>query len=432
MDSVWTNSVELPHFSPLEENMKTDVLVIGGGITGILCAYFLQEKGVDCVLAEGNTIGSGITGNTTAKITAQHGLIYHKLLKNAGAGKACMYYNANQDAVKKYAALSREFPCDFEWRPSYVYDTDDRRVLEQEADALEQIGSSAKLVDKTGLPFPVAGAIRFENQAQFHPLKFLAGISRSLKIYEHTYVKELIKNTAVTDRGKIGFQKAVFATHFPFDNQHGMYFLKLYQHRSYVIALKNAAELDGMYVDRKKTGLSFRNYQDLLLIGGGAHRTGEKGGNWKELRDFAVRYYPKAQETAYWAAQDCMSLDEVPYIGPYAKSMPDCLVATGFNKWGMTSAMAAAMILTDLILQKDNPYKEAFAPARSILKPQLFRNGCETVKNLLTFTSKRCPHLGCALKWNSLEHSWDCPCHGSRFDIDGHLLDNPATGDLKQ
>ena len=121
-----------------------------------------------------------------------------------------------------------------------------------------------------------------------------------------------------------------------------------------------------------------------------------------------------------------MSLDEIPYIGNYSKNTPDLYVATGFNKWGMTSAMVSAMILSDMIPGKKNDYAEVFNPSRSILKPQLFINGFESAINLLTPTTRRCPHLGCALKWNKAEHSWDCPCHGSRFSEDGKVLDNPA------
>ena len=187
-----------------------------------------------------------------------------------------------------------------------------------------------------------------------------------------------------------------------------------------------------MYLDEAQTGMSFRNYENLLLIGGGDHRTGKKGGGWQELQDFALRYYPQAKEQYRWAAQDCMSLDGVPYIGPYSASTTDLYVATGFNKWGMTTSMVSAMILTDLVQGKRNPYAEVFSPSRSILHPQLAVNGFEAVVNLLTPTTKRCPHLGCALKWNPVEHTWDCPCHGSRFTEDGKLIDNPATGNLKK
>lgn len=432
MKSIWTESAGLPHFDSLQGSAKTDVLIIGGGIAGILCAYFLQEKGVDYILAEGRSICSGITKNTTAKITSQHSLIYHKLLKRAGYEKARLYLEANQNAVERYAELCRDMDCDFERKTAYVYSLDNRRKLEKEAEALYKIGFNTEISETGELPFPVAGALSFENQAQFHPLKFISQIAGKLKIYEHTFVKELSENTAVTERGSITFEKLIFATHFPVDNKHGMYFLKMYQHRSYVIALENAARINGMYVDESGYGMSFRNYNDLLLIGGGGHRTGKKGGNWKELREFAGKYYPASKEKYFWAAQDCMTLDGVPYIGQYSKHMPGCFVAAGFNKWGMTGSMTAAMILSDMVMGEENPYAEVFCPSRNIIKPQLFLNGCEAVINLLTISKKRCPHLGCALKWNNAEQSWDCPCHGSRFDADGGLIDNPANGDLKK
>ncbi len=429
MNSIWKESAELPYFKKLEGNITTDVLIIGGGMTGILCAYFLQKQGIDYILTEGRNIGWGITGNTTAKITSQHGLIYEKLLKEIGPEKARMYLEASQNSVKKYVELCKNIDCDFERKNAYVYSVIDRRKLEAEADALRKIGYEAKITETNKLPFQTAGAICFENQAQFHPLKFISGLAENLNIYEHTFVKELKENEAATEYGTIAFKKLIVATHFPIDNKHGMYFLKMYQDRSYVIALENAAQIDGMYLDEAKRGLSFRNYKEYLLLGGGGHRTGKSGGAWQELRQFAGKYYPLAKERYAWAAQDCMTLDGIPYIGPYSPNMPNCYVATGYQKWGMTSSMTAAMLITDMIAGKENPYEKVFHPSRSMMRGQLFINGWEAMTNLLSLSKKRCPHLGCALKWNSSEHTWDCPCHGSRFTSEGKVLDNPANGD---
>lgn len=429
MDSVWTKSVELPHFPKLEEDKSTTVLIIGGGITGILCAYLMQQNGDDYILVEGRRICSGATKNTTAKITSQHGLIYHKIIKSAGYEMAERYFDTNQMAVDKYFEICKDIDCDFETKTSYVYSLNDRKKLEEEAYALSRVGMHVQVLDKTQLPFPVAGAIGFENQAQFNPLKFIAHISKNLNIYENTFVEKLEDNVAITSGGKIKFHRVVYATHFPIKNKAGMYFLKLYQRRSYVIALKNAADLDGMYVDEARDGMSFRNYKDLLLIGGGGHRTGKQGGNWKELKDFAKKYYPSAELTDYWAAQDCMSLDGIPYIGRFFyryNAKFDDLVATGFNKWGMTSAMSAAIFISNVVQGEISPMWKVYAPSRNMIKPQLFVNCYEAIKNTFTISKKRCPHLGCALKWNKDEHSWDCPCHGSRFDENGILIDNPA------
>ena len=432
MESLWEQTWQKPNFPALEGDRKTDVLIIGGGMAGILCAYQLHRAGVPYLLAEAETIGGGITKNTTAKITSQHGLIYHQLIAKFGIEKARQYLAANEAALDAYRQLCRTMDCDFEEKDAYTYAIDDRGMVERELKALEKLGFPAAFADKLPLPFPVAGAVKFSNQAQFHPLKFICGIAKGLHIYEHTRVQQLIGTTAVTDHGRIRAKKVIVATHFPFLNKHGNYFIKLYQHRSYVLALKNAPNVNGMYLGQGQTGMSFRNYKDLLLIGGGDHRTGKQGGGWHKLRDFAQWHYPQAEEQSHWATQDCMSLDGVPYIGPYSASTRGLYVATGFNKWGMTTSMVSAMLLSDLVQGKENPYAAVFSPSRSMLHPQLALNGLEAVTSLLTPTPKRCPHLGCALKWNSAEHTWDCPCHGSRFAQDGTLIDNPATGDLKK
>ena len=432
MISIWTDSIEFPTFGQLKKDIKTDVLIIGGGITGILCAYMLEQAGVNYVLVEADRLCSGITKNTTAKITAQHGLIYHKLVKRFGLEKARMYLDANEAALQEYRKLSKSVDCNFETKASFVYSLNHPHKLEKELDALRSLGFDADYVGQLPLPFSTSGAVKFKNQAQFHPLQFLAEISKGLSIYEHTKVRELAPNTAITEHGKITASKIIITTHFPFLNKHGSYFLKMYQHRSYVIAYENAPDVNGMYVDEEDKGLSFRNYQNLLLIGGGDHRTGKKGGNWNELSAFASTYYPNAHEQYRWATQDCMTLDEVPYIGAYSRNTQNLYVATGFNKWGMTSAMTAAMLLRDMILEKECSYAPVFSPSRTMLRTQLLINAFEATTNLLTPTTKRCPHLGCALKWNPDEHSWDCPCHGSRFTEDGELIDNPATDDLRR
>lgn len=431
MKSLWTNEIKLPSFKQLKDDITTEVLIIGGGLAGVLCAYFLQEAGVKYVLVEGKTICSGITKNTTAKITSQHGLIYDKMIKSKGSEYAKKYLAVNEKALSKYAELCQNIECDFIRKNAYVYSLSDREKIKSEVEAVCSLGFPAEYTEHVQLPISVEGAICFPNQAQFHPLKFVREIAQGLNIYEHTFVKEMTTNTAVTNTGNIRAEKIIVTTHFPFINNHGNFFLKMYQHRSYVLALENAAQVDGMYLEDIQNGKSFRNYNNLLLIGGGDHRTGKKGGNWQELREFAKIHYPEAKEKFYWATQDCMTLDGIPYIGHYSNSTPNLYVATGFNKWGMSSSMVSAMILTDMILGRENPYQEIFSPSRNILKPQLFINLWETLANFVSLTTRRCPHLGCALKWNPYEHTWDCPCHGSRFSEEGEVIDNPANGDLK-
>lgn len=430
MDSIWRESVFLPQFPQFWGETSTDVLVIGGGMAGLLCAYQLKKAGVSCIVAERTRIASGITGNTTAKLTSQHGLIYSKLAKKCGLEAAGLYLRSGEEALSQYRALCTGIPCDFEEQSHTVYSQQDIPALEDELATLSRLKYPAELVGNLPLPFPTASGIRFPHQAQFHPLKFLSGIVGNLTIFENTPVLSLTKTGAVTEHGTIHAGAVIVCTHFPFLNKHGSYFLKLYQQRSYVLALKNAPIPDGMYLDARENGLSLRSWGDTLLLGGGGHRTGKTGGGWAELEAFVQAHYPDAQIVSRWATQDCMSLDGLPYIGQYGASTPNLYVATGFNKWGMTTSMAAAQILTDLVRGRDNPYASLFSPSRSILHRQLGINAMEATVNLLTPSRKRCPHLGCALKWNAQERSWDCPCHGSRFSEDGRLLDNPSTGDL--
>ena len=430
--SLWRKNAQLPAFAPLETDLRTDVLVIGGGMAGILCAHMLREAGVDCALVEARNICGGVTQNTTAKLTVQHGLIYHKLIRSLGREQAQMYLRANQRALEAYRGLCAGIDCDFEARDNYVYSMSDAALLDRELTALQSLGVPARLVKSLPLPLQSAGAVCVPDQAQFHPLKFVASLAEGLRIHENTPVLELAPGLARTARGSIRAKRIIVATHFPMLNKHGLYFLKLYQHRSYVLALENAPELQGMYVDEAEVGMSFRNAQNLLLLGGGDHRTGKRGGGWRELADFARIHYPQARIRCRWATQDCMTLDGVPYIGQYSPRTPDLYVLTGFNKWGMTGAMEGALLLRDMLLDRTPDWAEVFSPARSMLHRQLFINAGEAVVNLLTPTAPRCPHMGCALKHNSQEHSWDCPCHGSRFAEDGALIDNPATGNLKQ
>lgn len=427
--SVWHENLGLKNFPKLDSDKKTDVLIVGGGLAGILCAYFLEQQGVDYILVEAKKIGMGITKNTTAKITFQHSLIYNSLIKSYGLELARQYLEANKMALELYDDICQTIDCDFEKKTAVTYSVNSREKIENEILALEKLGYTAKFTDKIPLPIKVSGAIKFEDQAQFNPLKFISKISHNLNIYEDTFIHKLNGNTAFTESAKIQAEKIIVATHFPFMNSHGSYFLKMYQNRSYVVAIEKAPQVDGMYVDEAQNGMSFRNYKDLLLVGGGDHRTGKNIGGYRELRKFIELHYSKSKEKYFWATQDCMTLDSIPYIGQYSKNTPNWFVATGFNKWGMTSSMAAAKILCDLVLERNNDFSEVFSPSRSILKSQLFLNLGETITNFFIPTVKRCPHLGCALKWNKAERSWDCPCHGSRFNEDGKIIDNPAKRD---
>lgn len=430
MRSLWQGCTDLPEFPNLTEDISTDILVIGGGMAGLLTAYTLKSKGFDVVLAEKERICCGTTTKTTAKITAQHGFIYQKILKACGKDYARMYYDANSEAVSALIQICSKAGFNPEIKDNYIYSSDSYK-LEDELKALEKIGAHPVYLDDLPVPVLAAGAVGLKNQGQFNPLRLAQFLSKNLRIYENTKVSQMIGTTAITQSGRIRAKKVIVTTHFPFINKHGFYFLKLYQHRSYMLAMKNTEPLSAMYVDEDKKGFSFSFYDDYLLLGGGGHRTGKQGGGYRELRNFSKLHYKNARECFHWAAQDTMSLDGIPYIGNYSRRTPDLYVAAGFNKWGMTGSMVSAEIISSMIEGKPKEYASVFDPSRSILKPQLFINGFEAAANLLFPTTRRCPHLGCALKYNKDERSWDCACHGSRFSESGKLLDNPANDDLR-
>ena len=417
MTPLWNDNVKTPTFTPMSSDRYADVLVVGGGMAGVLCAYQLAQQGVDCLLLEADRIGGGTTGGTTAKITAQHGLLYRKLLIRHGADFARGYYDAHTAAIEEYRRLTADVPCDFVTTDNLIYSRRSEAVIDRELEALDKIGRPALLAENLPLPFSTKGAVRFTEQAIFHPQKFLAGIVKGLSIHERT---------TYTPHGKVTADKIIIATHYPILNARGLYWMRLYQSRSYVLALKDAPPITGMYMDEQDDGLSFRSHGEYLLLGGGGKRTGKPCGGFEPLERFATQHYPTAEVSYQWAAQDCMSLDGIPYIGQYSAGLPHLFVASGFNKWGMTSAMVAAMLLTDLILERSNPAAAIFSPARPPALGQLAANIGSSIVGMLTPTLHRCTHLGCGLHYNHREHSWDCPCHGSRYAKSGQVLDGPA------
>ena len=474
MRSIWTQNIDIRKRDCLKENIETEVAVIGAGLAGILIAFQLQRAGKKVVVIEGNRIASGQTSHTTAKITSQHGLVYHRFIREVGEEKAKQYALANESAIDEYRKLIKEekISCDFEEKCSYIF-SDDEMELQEELEAVNQLGLSAELVRRLSIPISCTGAIRFDHQAQFHPIKFIKAISESLTVYENTPVTSVEGHRIKTKGGEVQAEKIVFATHFPFINFPGMYFARMHQERSYVLALKGIGQVDGMFLGEGKNAYSFRNYGDFLLFGGESHRTGENkdGGRYDALRKKAKELFPDSEEVAHWSAQDCITVDSIPYIGNYTSEKSDWYVATGFQKWGMSHSMVSAMILRDLICGNENPYSEVFDPSRFVTKDikNIAKEGGMAVKGLVKrvfqlpeetamglpkghggvveleeekvgvykdFDGKlyvvdiRCPHLGCQLEWNPDERSWDCPCHGSRFDYHGKLISNPAQEDI--
>lgn len=476
-ESLWNRTVDIPRREQLRKDLHTEAAVIGAGLAGVLIADRLQKCGVQTVVLEASRIGSGQTGNTTAKITSQHGMIYDALIQTLGEENARKYASANEQAIQEYQAMvqKQNIDCDFTTASAYLYSQINDAPLRREAEAAASLGIDAHFTQKTELPFSVAGAARFDGQARFHPMKFLREVSDGLEIYENTPVRSVEDHEIHTDQGTVRAETVVFATHFPFINVPGWYFMRMHQERSYVLALESDWLPEGMYYGVDADGLSFRAAEGKLLLGGGNHRTGENscGGRYKGLLERAERMVPGCREVARWSAQDCVTLDGVPYIGRYSDARPSWFVATGFGKWGMTSSMVSALLIAGEMTGHTPEWASVFSPGRFQLSAEAKNLATETVQSFKGLARElfsvpntmldalpvghggivevngekagvykdemgtchvvdpRCPHLGCQLEWNPDEKSWDCPCHGSRFSYDGALIDNPAQERLK-
>lgn len=486
-ESIW-NEVKIDGKPSLDSNMSTEVAVVGAGLAGILIAYYLRMNGKNVIILEADQIASGMTKNTTAKITSQHNLIYKYLIDNFGTQKAKEYATYNERAIQEYENLVKEkqIDCDFKREDAYVYTMQNAREIEAEVQSARTLDMEAELVTETALPFQVAVAEKFPNQASFHPIKFIKALADELEIYEHsqvidrkgehTLIVSVKKEDGTEEEHEVEADDIIFANHYPFEKLKGLYATRMYQEREDILVVKAPEALPyGMYIGADNTGYSFRKYNDYLIVAGYNHRTGLQGvKNPKEELENAVKhYYPECEVCYHMVNQDCMTLDRVPYIGHYTNHTSHIYIATGFNKWGISHSMVSALILTEMICKGDkkeesiyNPHrvefqaskeemKKHFATTLSHLTMQKLPMKPEDIEKIqqgegaviskfgrkiavyhaedgsYQYFSARCPHLGCILEWNSQEKSWDCPCHGSRFHADGTLINGPALENMK-
>ena len=401
MNSLWlTENKNDSKFESLSKNINTDVCIIGAGIFGMTCGYYLSKAGLNVTILEKDEIGHKTTGHTTAKITSQHGLFYTYLVETYGEGFAKDYFFANQEAIENIKNIidDENIICDFERQSNFVYTTNPNEIpqIKKEVNVLNALGFPANFVTKTGLPFDVAGAVQFKNQAQFNPIKYLNGLTKCISKNNG----EIFTNTTVTDVKKIGDNFYIFtpnnvvtskyvilASHYPFVNFPGIYFFKMYQASSYVIGVDVKKTLNnGMYITASDPTFSFRtanyNGKKILLLGGCGHKTGTPApyeDTYGILENYAKQLYPNCEILFRWDTRDCITLDKVPYIGRFSNVMDNIYVGTGFNKWGMTSSNVAANIVCDMILGKENKYAYVFDSTR--VHP--IKNRTE-VKNMIT------------------------------------------------
>jgi glycine/D-amino acid oxidase-like deaminating enzyme len=468
--SIWLETAPpQPERPRLDRDVTADVAVIGGGIVGVTTALLLQEAGATVILLEANRIGHGVTGHTTAKVTSQHGLMYEQLRSRHGADAARAYGAANEDALSWVAARVSADAIDCGWRrrASYVHSSE-RSQIEREARAAADAGLPATLVESAPLPYATGAAVRFDDQAEFHAQRYLLALAEQLvEVYEHTHAVE-VGDAVRTPGGAVTAGHTIVATHFPFPDR-SLAFARVHPMRSYAIACRiDGTPPDGMFISADSPTRSIRGVpldgEELLLVGGESHRPGT-GGDTREhyaaLEDFAREHWSVRSADHRWSAQDNISVDGLPLIGALTPLEPRILMATGFAKWGMTNGTAAALLLTDLVLGRETPYADLFDPNRLNVRASAKEFVSENAKVGLHFVADRvrkpgtrpledlepgegdvagglvavsatCTHLGCQVNFNAAERSWDCPCHGSRFAVDGTVLQGPAVHRLER
>lgn len=492
--SYWMASAVSDEYPALSEDIKVDVLIIGGGITGITCGLLLKKENLNVAIIEADRIARGTTGHTTAKITSLHNLIYDKIKTQISEELAKQYAEANERAIKEIKSLidTYQIDCDYLPQSAYTYTERDENInkITNEVKTAASLGIKAEYVTEIQLPFTIKAAVRFDDQAQFHPLKYVFSLAREYKklggqLYEKTRAAEIEEGESyvvITDSGKkITAERVIIASHYPFYNKHGMYFSKIYAEKSYVAAVCSRDKYPGgMYINAEEPVHSFRSQQyedsDLILIGGGKHKTGQStdtAQHYKDLIDYGNSYFTIETLPYRWSTQDCMTLDGLPYVGNFTENTPNLYVATGFGKWGMTNSMASSMLLRDLIIKGESPWQDAYNPARRTLGASAVNFIVENInvaenliggkiksipkienveiksgeamivevngkragafrdeEDVLYVVNTTCTHMGCELNWNSAERSWDCPCHGSRFAYDGSIIEGPANCSL--
>jgi len=491
--SYWIESTPDTDYPALMGDIETEILIVGGGLAGISCAYMLNKEGFRIALIEADHIAQGASGHTTAKITSQHGLIYNKIKTKLGQHLAKQYADANEKAISEIGRIIEEhnIDCNYTRQTAYVFTQQDKylKEIEEEVEAASSLGIKASFADSLPLPLPVKGAVIFENQAQFHPRKYILSLAQiigsNVQIYENTRAVDIEEEddryVVTTERGnKIRSKRVIMASQYPFYNKHGMYFARLYPKRSYIVAVKAREKFPGgMYINAEDPTRSLRQQDiengELILVAGSNHNTGQSPDtniHYEELEEFVKQIFTVEDIPYRWSTQDYDTPDGIPYIGHFTSNTPNLYVATGFLKWGMTNSMVSAMLIRDLIVNGESPWQEVYNPSRKNIIPSAKTFIVENLKvaeNLIDgkitplpheielnpgeakvvkikgerigaykdeegkihLVNTTCPHMGCELNWNSAEKSWDCPCHGSRFTYTGEIIEGPAVEPLK-
>lgn len=425
-ESIWENFTE--NGQKLSSDIEVNTLVIGGGICGVLCAYYLKKQGVDAILVEKNKLGNGITKNTTAVCSAAQDILYQDRIKKIGFVNAKKFLDANMFAISEYQKLSEKYDFDFENISTYLFNEKNNLRLFEEKEVLVEMGYDMKYNETLDIPFKAYETLKYSNECQFNPLKLINALSKEIDYYTNVSVNKISDNTAFCNEYKITAKNIIVATHFPSFKFKGLFPLKMHQNKSYVISFKTNKLSNDYYQSIKADGFYMRRYNDQLILGANDIKTGCINSGFNRIKGYIVNNYPDAVITKEWINQDCITLDDLPYIGLIRKGL---YVATGFNMWGMTNSILSAYILTNLITNGKSKYSELFNPNRKMLIKPMLNNLCNSVKNLLCFKTPRCPHLGSKLIYNEKEKIYECPCHGSKFHENGKLINGPSKNNLR-
>jgi glycine/D-amino acid oxidase-like deaminating enzyme/nitrite reductase/ring-hydroxylating ferredoxin subunit len=443
--SLWLDRRDAEPRPSLERDIAVDAVVLGAGIVGLTTALLLEREGLDVAVLEMRHVGAGATGYTTAKLSSLHGLTYAKLAKSLGGDGARTYGEANEAGIARVFELAEELSidCDLHRKVNYTYaeDSSDVDAVREEAEVARELGLPASYVDELDLPFPVAGAVRFDDQAEFHPVRYLDGLAGKLRgpIFEGTTATGVGSGRVTTARGlRVTAGHIVVATHLSLLDR-GLYFARCHPERSYVVAGRVDDRPAGMYLSTESPAHSIRSHGDWLLVGGESHKTGqaEASERYERLGRWARERFGLEPELR-WATQDQMPVDGVPYVGRHDPLSGNVWVATGFKKWGLAMGTAAAELLTALISGRDHPWRRLFEPNRLRARAAATTFAKENANVAYRFVadrvskhgSPRCTHLHCLLNWNAAERTWDCPCHGSRFAAGGEVIEGPAARPL--
>ena len=486
--SYWNATAPGEAFPSFAGELHVDLAIIGGGIVGITAARAAKDLGLTAAVVEARRVGRQASGRSTAKLTSQHGLVYHALIGSFGEERARLYARAQEDGIRQIRQYSEQYgiDCDLEPKSAYAYTCDPSCLdkIEREVGAAQRLGLPARLVQQADLPFQTLAAVCFDDQMQFHPTRYVAGLARSIPgdgsfVFEHSRAVDWQPDRVVTDQGMILARHVAMATHLPL-GQVGGYYAEAYPYAEPVIAARIKTAPDGMFINVEQPSRSIRTHRadngEIYAIAAGSKfkpgHTQEERDHFAEIEDWLKTHFDPDPIAYRWVNEDYTSMDKAPFVGWSSSGSQAYLVATGFDAWGLSNGTAAGLLLADLAAGRDNPWLEMFdatrirplAGGKKFVKetaavaahlaggylgrrsgsPEDLHPGEAAVmtvdghriaafrdeKGQLHQVSAVCTHMGCILGWNQTDRSWDCPCHGSRFGPDGEVIHGPATRPL--